>query len=542
MNPYQVLGAYPVVMRGRKRLFQKLCNHLTKPTPDHVSVIGPKHIGKTVLLLHLSDFFARKGEHYLTSVYWDLRHRTPESDADFKRDLAGRIGQGLEQVRPDLARELLDGENGKGDVITTVLEILEEEKVRILLVLDGFDRVLAGAKLTRNLWDYMRDLAGRRSIRLVTGSRQRLQELCKTEDSRTSDFWEIFYDTPVQVGPFEEEDWDGLLSPFASRGISFKAGAPKELVNWTGGVPVLSAALLSRLYDRVGDGEEVTPADINALGGMVLAECRDMLGGLWEDCTPDMQADLAVLTDKEAELSVQEIPHLRLKSLEDRGYISVARNRVTSSCRIFQQYAGQQRTEVENLHRLFGSEEKFDANIRSFLQMRLSQVHGADQKLYGYVDRAIRDLLPEPELAINGMRGIADYALRLVWNAELSKDLSIPSAWIEQWKFDGEKVMDEILSAKLPASLTGQCRLLQLMTGTQKSQPLARFVTKPTYLLIDHLQSVGHFGQHIGRNPVTLPFAACACFAAIALCEGLARELTKANGGASGIHPIQGPQ
>ncbi|OPX35665.1 MAG: hypothetical protein B1H11_08790 [Desulfobacteraceae bacterium 4484_190.1] len=85
--------------------------------------------------------------------------------------------------------------------------------------------------------------------------------------------------------------------------------------------------------------------------------------------------------------------------------------------------------------------------------------------------------------------------------------------------------MDEILDGKLPASLTGQCRLLQLMTGTQKSRPVAKFITKPTYLLIDHLQSVGHFGQHIKGNPVTLSFAASVCFTVIALCESLSRDL-----------------
>ena len=179
------------------------------------------------------------------------------------------------------------------------------------------------------------------------------------------------------------------------------------------------------------------------------------------------------------------------------------------------------------MHRLFGNQEKFDGNIRSLLEMRVAQVHDVDQKLFRYVERAIRDLQPEPELAINGMRGIADYALGLVWNAELQGDRSIPSAWIEQWKFNGEKLMEEILTGRIPASLTGQCRLLELMTGTQKSQRVAKFITKPTYLLIDHLQSVGHFGQHIEGNPVTLSFAASICFAAIALCECLTRDLSQ---------------
>ena len=42
----------------------------------------------------------------------------------------------------------------------------------------------------------------------VTGSRRRLRELCRTEESQTSDFWEDFLRyTRCQVGCFEEHDW-----------------------------------------------------------------------------------------------------------------------------------------------------------------------------------------------------------------------------------------------------------------------------------------------------------------------------------------------
>jgi hypothetical protein len=49
----------------------------------------------------------------------------------------------------------------------------------------------AGTGLTRILWDQLRSLGQKASLRLVTGSRCPLRELCKTEESRTSDFWEI---------------------------------------------------------------------------------------------------------------------------------------------------------------------------------------------------------------------------------------------------------------------------------------------------------------------------------------------------------------
>ena len=302
-------------------------------------------------------------------------------------------------------------------------------------------------------------------------------------------------------------------------------------MNWTGGTPILAAAMLSRLYDQTPNGATLSNTDINKLGKNVLEECRDILGGLWEDCNSDMQDNLAALAEQGKDLLRSEIPPLRLKALQKRGFVSVSGNRVKSSCRIIQQYASLQKSKVENIRRLFGSRKKFEGNIRALLELRLSQINDnndVDQKLYHYVERAVRDLQPEPELAINSMRGVADYALRLVWNAELPKNNLIPSAWVQQWKYNGENIRDEIAEGKVPLSLTGKCRLLQLMTGTQKSKAVTKFITKPTYLLIDHLQSVGHFGQHIEGNPVTLSFAASVCFTVIALCESLSTDFGRA--------------
>ena len=45
-SPYRVLGVGVPPMLGRERLFGKLCRHLNKPTPDHVSRNRPRHVRK----------------------------------------------------------------------------------------------------------------------------------------------------------------------------------------------------------------------------------------------------------------------------------------------------------------------------------------------------------------------------------------------------------------------------------------------------------------------------------------------------------------
>ena len=36
---------------------RRIENHLLKPTPDHVSVVGPAHYGKTVLLNYVAGHY-----------------------------------------------------------------------------------------------------------------------------------------------------------------------------------------------------------------------------------------------------------------------------------------------------------------------------------------------------------------------------------------------------------------------------------------------------------------------------------------------------
>ena len=82
-NPYQVLGATVPSMLGRAALVERIEGHLLKPSPDHVSVVGPAHYGKSVLLRHLADAHREGSSKYLTTVHIDLRRDTPATDGAF---------------------------------------------------------------------------------------------------------------------------------------------------------------------------------------------------------------------------------------------------------------------------------------------------------------------------------------------------------------------------------------------------------------------------------------------------------------------------
>ena len=136
-NPYQVLGPSIPSMLGRAALVQRIENRLSKPTPDHVSVVGPKHYGKSVLLRHLADVYRAGSDGYLTTVHIDLRHDTPGSDGAFKRRLAAEVKTALRPERTQLSEYIDPDDAAVHESLDLVFEELAGEGARILVVLDG---------------------------------------------------------------------------------------------------------------------------------------------------------------------------------------------------------------------------------------------------------------------------------------------------------------------------------------------------------------------------------------------------------------------
>ena len=199
-----------------------------------------------------------------------------------------------------------------------------------------------------------------------------------------------------------------------------------------------------------------------------------------------------------------------------------------------QRYAEAQAPALADLNRLFGTAPGFETHIRSLLELRLTQVAGpeVDGDLRKYVGQAVRDVEPDPKLALTWIRSIADRALDLIWRAELLPDRKISREWLDQWRRAGVNNMPDD-GGKLPHGSGRQCSVLRLITGTEHLRRQSRYVTKTTSLLVDHLQSVGSFGQHLKEYPearISIGFAAASILTAISLVESLTADLQREEG------------
>ena len=168
----------------------------------------------------------------------------------------------------------------------------------------------------------------------------------------------------------------------------------------------------------------------------------------------------------------------------------------------------------------FGSAEAFRRTVRPILERRLSHLDTVDPTLKRYLARSIEDLPDHPEVCISNIRGIVDCALDLIWAAELGAGRIIPPDYFTSWQFDGE-MGTEHWKGKFPFRRGHQIRLLHLLTGTEKSAPKAKYVSRATYALVNAAHGFGDFGQHLDGATIETTMA----FAAMSLCLELASNL-----------------
>ncbi len=406
------------------------------------------------------------------------------------------------------------------DQLQIALDMVAEGGGRVLLALDGCDAVLQNSSIPRNLWDNIRALAQKSSLRLMTGSRDRLLALCYSPEARGSDFFGIFYPQPLTLGPFDDADWQDV---FSGCGVELDGSAKKELVNWTGGHPELVTLLIGRLVE-IRRGRAATKVEVDEVANSLLSPIATPIEALWRHCSEVSCGDIVQLIH--AELSTAELPIERVKFLADCGIAIQSGNKLRIANRFIERLAGERRNDVSGARRLFERPEDFATNIRTVLELRIAQVHAGDPELMKLVRRAVKHLPDEPDAAMGSARDILDRALDLVWSAEAPGG-RVPAAWIDAWKFNPnlkDLVAGYVRDSRLPEARGKQCGLLRNASGGQFVEPLAKRISRPTYVLIEHMNHVGDLRNHWKGQP-TLTLAVAFCMAAIELVESLAREL-----------------
>ena len=146
------------------------------------------------------------------------------------------------------------------------------------------------------------------------------------------------------------------------------------------------------------------------------------------------------------------------------------------------------------------TEDDWDDLLAPLHQLSISIDSSARQEIANWTGRV-------PELvALISIRSLVQRALRLIWDEELPGENTLPKDWVDGWK---HATAPRCLAdrRRIPS---GDGRLIHardLLTGKKVGHSFvirkAVFLTKPSFHLLDSLQSMGDFGQHLSDYPDT---------------------------------------
>jgi hypothetical protein len=518
---FQISGATVPQLVGRKSAMQRLTSSLAKPTPDHLQIVGPRFFGKTVLMHALAAKIRSGDSRFKTVALWDLAHNTPATDDDFVKALVQQIADQISSFNTDYA-DHLRGADGTGySELREVIDILDGEKVKILVLWDGFDKAFGSSRLTRNLWDQLRDLASRPGLRIVTASRKPLHELPRDSESKTSDFWGLFDTSPVRLQCLDDEELGQATGQLTT--VTFGPGAKTELLNWTAGVPPLIFSVLNKVNEAF-KGATVEGADINRLATESIRDLNPFLGSLWSDC-PESSKDLYFELVEAQSFDAKTCKYSDVAPLEEKGFATRSGARIHAGCRLLQTYIKEIGADSGSIGRLFGSQGAFEANGRIFLERRFTQTEVSDPDLRLFLSRCLTDIPDHIDVCLYSIRGIVDRVLDLIWNAELGPKRQIPVEYTTEWQFRGERGANEDWAGQCPTSRGLQVRLLKLLTSPERAAVKAKYVTNVTYTLVESAHSFANLGQHPIGQKVDFGTAFVAMCVCIELASRTSREL-----------------
>lgn len=518
-------GIHP--MLARVDLMDEVWSALSKATPSNLSVIGPRWIGKTVLLKAIADREASIEESpYSLILHWHLGHVCPTTDAEFVSGLCRQLHDMMQNHPKDYSDYQKYLKEESFSHLKEITDLLDEGDEPLLMLWDGLDKPLGQENLSLHLWDQMRSLIDGKKHRIVTATRAPLDLLIRNEQARTSDFWNIFDE--VYVKPFNESDRDTLLT---IANLELTGGGKKEVTNWTGGNP----RVLLELLNRLAAGDYSAPIDNNSVvesaTGMI-QDVRTWFRSIWNECPRDAQEAYKELLET-GEATVQSIGSDATEALTCRGFAVVNRNKVKPSCHLLRDHLSNTSGDSGSIARLFNAPDDFRSNIGDVLRIRLEQIPPFDNDLQRWVGQSIFGIPDHPGDCLTNLTDIRDRALDLVMRHEFGSSREVPADLVEYWK-DKNHHQNKVVvtlcgqtSLTVPYDRAIQLGLLQLLTGgAQGLENKARSVSKDTLEMISAIHGLRNRKQHADGQPVSESVAVATIMLCLALLDCLANELT----------------
>lgn len=292
---------------GRRREVRRILSRIGASTPQSVSVVGERRMGKSSLLWHLAQpevygSFLDDADHYLF-VSFDFQGQQHLDQSRCCQLLAQQIADN------SAGRiERADGDDGLQNLLR-VASAARAADLRIVCLFDEFETVTRNQEIGPEFYGTLRSLANTHDVAFVTASRRPLQSLCGSREISESPFFNIF--SEIRIGPMSDDEVHELVTV-----PSAQAGAPLDpyvssIRDLGGRLPFFLQIAASAAVEHL-DGTVLDEAGLRA---GFMEEATPHLHYLWENF--DEQEQAALMAAANDENPVGDAVEL----LETHGYI-----------------------------------------------------------------------------------------------------------------------------------------------------------------------------------------------------------------------------
>jgi transcriptional regulator with AAA-type ATPase domain len=301
---------------GRGREVGRIMARIGASSPQSVSVVGERRVGKSSLLWHLSqeEVYSRyldEPDRYLFLLL-DFQGQQRLDEGGFCRIFGHQL-----QATAGARLEVPSLRDFAG--LEELAQSLDQAGLRLVCLFDEFESITRNPAFGAEFFGLLRSLANARPVAFITSSRLELQGLCHTRQIADSPFFNIF--AQVKLGPLAAAEARELIAaPSAGAGIPLEPYG-EEILSLGGYLPFFLQLACSAAFECLAEGDPQR-LDHEAVEQRFAQEALSHFRYLWEHFTPEQREVMGCLAGGVAPPPERA---LALRSLTAEGYAEQGR-------------------------------------------------------------------------------------------------------------------------------------------------------------------------------------------------------------------------
>lgn len=250
-----------------------------------VSIVGPRRIGKSSLLMHLCRPPVRQPFGIANDKMRFVLIDCQELSVSPAEEVYEIIHAGLLSAEANTAQPA--AVPGTYRALDRTLRSLAQQNIGVVILLDEFELLAANPELSPHFFARLRGLTTKHGLAFITASQRPLYAVTADEAILSSPFFNIF--VTVSLGLYSEAEARGLLDArMAHRSPSFPPDLCDHLLELVGYHPFFLHIAGYHAFQALQQGDD--PADDNfrrALDDAVEIEAHSHLNYLWRNLTAE---------------------------------------------------------------------------------------------------------------------------------------------------------------------------------------------------------------------------------------------------------------